>query len=97
MVSDYSSNVSRPDLSSAKKAFLNNHSLGGNSTMTETIHDIVAQIEQTVFWFKLKVYFVLSICIVWLIGLVKRNLGLDTQSIKLRRIRCILEDPSSNK
>ena len=97
MVSDYSSNVSEPDLSYTKKAFQNNHSLGGNSTTAETINDIFAQIEQTVFWFKLKVYFVLSICIVWLIGLVKRNLGLDTQSIKLRRIRCILEDPSSNK
>ena len=65
--------------------------------MTETINDIVAQIEQIVFWLKLTVYLVLGICIVWLIGFIRRNLGLDTQSIELRRIRRILEDQSSNK
>jgi len=65
--------------------------------MTETINDIVAQIEQIVFWLKLTVYLVLGICIVWLIGFTRRNLGLDAQSIELRRIRRILEDQSSNK
>ena len=65
--------------------------------MTETINEIVAQIEQIVFWLKLTVYLVLGICIVWLIGYIRRNLGLDTQSIELRRIRRILEDQSSNK
>ena len=65
--------------------------------MTETIYDIVAQIEQIVFWLKLTVYLALGICIVWLIGFIRRNLGLDTQSIELRRIRRILEDQSSNK
>ena len=65
--------------------------------MTETINDIVVQIEQIVFWFKLTVYLALGICIVWLIGFIRRNLGLDTQSIELRRIRRILEDQSSNK
>jgi hypothetical protein len=45
MGSDYSSNASNPYLASAKKAFLMNHSRGGKSTMTETINDIVAQIE----------------------------------------------------
>ncbi len=65
--------------------------------MTETISDIVAQIEQIVFWLKLTVYLVLGICIVWLIGFIRRNLGLDAQSIELRRIRRILEDQSSNK
>ena len=74
-----------------------NHSRGGKSTMTETINDIVAQIEQIVFWLKLTVYLVLGICIVWLIGFIRRNLGLDAQSIELRRIRRILEDQSSNK
>tara|TARA_X000000950_G_C13500911_1_gene491721 strand:+ start:306 stop:533 length:228 start_codon:yes stop_codon:yes gene_type:complete len=74
-----------------------NHSRGGKSTMTETISDIVAQIEQIVFWLKLTVYLVLGICIVWLIGFIRRNLGLDAQSIELRRIRRILEDQSSNK
>ena len=65
--------------------------------MTETINDIVAQIEQIVFWLKLTVYLVLGICIVWLMGFIRRNLGLDAQSIELRRIRRILEDQSSNK
>lgn len=65
--------------------------------MTETIYDIVAQIEQIVFWLKLTVYLALGICMVWLIGFIRRNLGLDTQSIELRRIRRILEDQSSNK
>ena len=65
--------------------------------MTQTINDIVAQIEQIVFWLKLTVYLVLGICIVWLIGFIRRNLGLDAQSIELRRIRRILEDQSSNK
>ena len=65
--------------------------------MTETINDIVAQIEQIVFWLKLTVYLVLGICIVWFTGFIRRNLGLDAQSIELRRIRRILEDQSSNK
>ena len=65
--------------------------------MTETINDIVSQIEQIVFWLKLTVYLALGICIVWLIGFIRRNLGLDTQSIELRRIRRILEDHSSKK
>ena len=65
--------------------------------MTETINDIVAQIEQIGFWLKLTVYLALGICIVWLIGFIRRSLGLDTQSIELRRIRRILEDQSSNK
>ena len=65
--------------------------------MTEIINDIVAQIEQIVFWLKLTVYLVLGICIVWLIGFIRRNLGLDAQSIELKRIRRILEDQSSNK
>ena len=65
--------------------------------MTETINEIVAQIEQIVFWLKLTVYLALGICMVWLIGFIRRNLGLDTQSIELKRIRRILEDQSSNK
>ena len=65
--------------------------------MTETVNDIVSQIEQIVFWLKLTVYLALGICIVWLIGFIRRNLGLDTHSIELRRIRRILEDQSSKK
>lgn len=65
--------------------------------MTEAINDIVAQIEQIVFWLKLTVYLVLGICITWLIGFIRRNLGLDSHSVELRRIRRILEDQTLNK
>ena len=65
--------------------------------MTEAINDVVAHIEQIVLWLKLTVYLVLGVCIVWLIGFTRRNLGLDSHSIELRRIRRILEDKSSHK
>jgi hypothetical protein len=65
--------------------------------MAEIISDIVAQIEQIIFWLKVTVYLVLGICVVWLIGFIRRNLGLDTHSIELKRIRRILEDQSSEK
>jgi len=65
--------------------------------MTEVIHNIVAQIEQVVFWLTVTVYFIFGICVVWLVGFVRRHLGLDAQSIELRRIRRILEGQSSEK
>ena len=65
--------------------------------MTEIINDIVAQIEQIIFWLKVTVYLVMGICVVWLVGFIRRNLGLDTQSIELRRIRRLLEGKNSDK
>jgi len=65
--------------------------------MTEIINDIVAQIDQIIFWLRVTVYLVLGICVVWLIGFIRRNLGLDTHSIELRRIRRLLERQSSDK
>ncbi|MDA8650012.1 hypothetical protein N9M31_08435 [Alphaproteobacteria bacterium] len=65
--------------------------------MTEIINDIVAQINQIIFWLKFTVYLVLGICVVWLIGFIRRNLGLDTHSIELKRIRRILERQTSDK
>ena len=65
--------------------------------MTEIINDIVAQINQIIFWLKFTVYLVLGICVVWLIGFIRRNLGLDTHSIELKRIRRILERHTSDK
>ena len=65
--------------------------------MTEIINDIVAQIDQIILWLRVTVYLVLGICGVWLIGFIRRNLGLDTHTIELRRIRRILEGQSSNK
>ena len=65
--------------------------------MVEIFNDIVAQIEQITFWLRVTVYLVLGICIVWLIGFIRRNLGLDTHSIELRRIRRLLEGRNSDK
>ena len=65
--------------------------------MTEVVHNIVAQIEQVVFWLTVAVYFIFGVCIVWVIGFVRRNLGLDAHSIELKRIRRILESQSSEK
>ena len=65
--------------------------------MTEIINDIVAQIDQIILWLRVTVYLVLGICGVWLIGFIRRNLGLDTHTIELRRIRRILEGQSSKK
>lgn len=65
--------------------------------MTEIIDDIVAQIDQIIFWLRMTVYLVMGICVVWLIGFIRRNLGLDTHSIELRRIRRLLERQNSDK
>ena len=65
--------------------------------MTEVINEIVAAIDQIVFWLQVTVYLILGICIVWVIGFIRRNLGLDTHSIELKRIRRILEDQISQK
>ena len=65
--------------------------------MTEIINDIVAQTYQIIFWLKVTVYLVMGICVVWLVGFIRRNLGLDTQSIELRRIRRLLEGQNSDK
>ena len=65
--------------------------------MTEIINDIVAQIDQIIFWLRVTVYLVMGICVVWLIGFIRRNLGLDTHSIELRRIRRLLERQNSDK
>jgi predicted membrane channel-forming protein YqfA (hemolysin III family) len=65
--------------------------------MTEIINDIVDQIDQIIFWLRVTVYLVMGICVVWLIGFIRRNLGLDTHSIELRRIRRLLEGQNSDK
>ena len=65
--------------------------------MTEVVHNIVTQIEQVVFWLTVMVYCFFGVCVAWLIGFVRRNLGLDASSIELRRIRRILENQSSEK
>ena len=65
--------------------------------MAEIVNDIVAQIDQIIFWLRVTVYLVMGICVVWLIGFIRRNLGLDTHSIELRRIRRLLEGQNLDK
>ena len=65
--------------------------------MTEIINDIFVQIDQIILWLKVTVYLVIGICVVWLIGFIRRNLGLDTHSIELKRIRHLLEGQNSDK
>ena len=65
--------------------------------MTEVLHDIIAQIEQVIFWLSVTIYFIFGVFVVGLIGFVRRHLGLDANSIELRRIRRILEGQSSKK
>ena len=71
--------------------------MGYKITMTEVVNDIFTQIEQIVFWLRASVYLIFGICIIWLVGFVRRNLGIDTHSIELRRIRRILESRISDK
>ena len=65
--------------------------------MPEIINNIVATIDQIIFWPRHTVYLDMGICVVWLIGFIRRNLGLDTHSIELRRIRRLLERQNSDK
>ena len=65
--------------------------------MTEVVHEIFALIEQVVFWLTVTIYFIFGVTVVWLVGFVRRHLGLDANSIELRRIRRILEGQSSEK
>ena len=65
--------------------------------MAEIVNDIVAQIDQIIFWLRVTVYLVMGICVVWLIGFIRRDLGLDTHSIALRRIRRLLAGRNSDK
>lgn len=65
--------------------------------MTEVVHNVVTQIEQIIFWLTVAVYFIFGVGVVWLIGFVRRHLGLDAISTELRRIRRILESQISEK
>ncbi len=63
----------------------------------ELVHNVVAQIEQLIFWLTVALYFVFGVGVVWLIGFIRRHLGMDANSIELRRIRRILENQNSAK
>ena len=65
--------------------------------MTESINDFLAQLEEMIFWLKIIFYLVISVIVVWLIGLIRRSAGLDSNSIELKRIRRILEEDRKEK
>ena len=65
--------------------------------MTEIINEFISQIEQIIFWLKMVVYLIFGICVVWLVGFIRRNLGIDAHSIELRRIRRLLEDQQNQQ
>ena len=65
--------------------------------MTDVVHNLVAQIEQVIFWLTVIVYCIFGVCIAWIIVFVRRIFGLDAHSIELRRIRRILEHQNSEK
>ena len=65
--------------------------------MTDVVHNLVGQIEQVIFWLTVIVYCIFGVFIAWLIGFVRRIIGLDAHSIELRRIRRILENKSAEK
>jgi len=64
--------------------------------MGEIVGSFNTMFEEIIFWFKISAYFFFSICIVWLFGFLRRNLGLDPHSIELRRIRRLLEGNKNN-
>ena len=65
--------------------------------MTESINDFLAQLEEIIFWLKIIFYLVITVIVVWLIGLIRRSAGLDSNSIELKRIRRILEEERKEK
>ena len=60
--------------------------------MADLLSEFANQINELIFFLRICVYFILCFGVIWVIGFVRRNLGLDAQSIELRRIRRILED-----
>lgn len=62
--------------------------------MTNLLDEFMGQITELIFFLQIFVYFMIGFCIIWVIGFVRRNLGLDAHSIELRRIRRILEEGS---
>ena len=60
--------------------------------MADLISEFANQINELIFFLRVCLYIMLCFSVIWVIGFVRRNLGLDAQSIELKRIRRILED-----
>ena len=71
--------------------------LNGGSTMAELVGEMITQIEQIAYWVRITIYLVFGICILWLVGFIRRIFGIDSHSVELRRIRRLLESQNSQK
>ncbi len=60
--------------------------------MTDLLNEFANQINELIFFLRICVYVILCFGAIWAIGFLRRTLGLDAQSIELRRIRRILEE-----
>ena len=65
--------------------------------MTEIINDFLFQINEIILWLKIIGYLIFTIIIIWLVALIRRSLGMDSNSIELRRIRRLLEEVKKDK
>ena len=65
--------------------------------MAELIDDFFYQIEQILLWLKIAVYLIFGLIVIWLIGLMRRSLGIDPNSLELKRIRRLLEQEKKEK
>ena len=65
--------------------------------MTEIINDFLFQINEIILWLKIIGYLIFTIIIIWLVALIRRSLGMDSNSIELRRIRRLLEEEKKDK
>ena len=65
--------------------------------MAESINDFLVQIDQIIFWLKILIYLILSVIGISLISVIRRSLGIDSNSIELRRIRRLLEERKKEK
>ena len=60
--------------------------------MADLLSEFANQINELIFFLRICGYIILCFGAIWVVGFVRRNLGLDAQSIELRRIRRILEE-----
>ena len=72
-------------------------SQNGHQKMTELINDLFYQIEQILLWLKIAVYLIFGLIVIWLVGLIRHSLGIDSNSLELKRIRRLLEREKKEK
>ena len=60
--------------------------------MIDAINEIVTHTSQIVLWLKPTLYLILGIFVIWVISIIRRNVGLDNHTIELKPIMHILEN-----